>query len=162
MFHGQMGAGPEGASSRFHMHNAETTRAVYREHATVLLRILGGVLRPVVTDEVCLESPLSLFALLGGWTGVIYGIMFHVRTAVLVTAIPGIKYPIPSELGSQTTTGVVSTAVGDHAGIRRVVTFFFFRFSSFSRHPPPIHPHSLALRRFVLEHTGFPSQNLPW
>lgn len=45
---------------------------------------------------------------------------------VSVTAIPGIKYPIPSELGSQTTTGVVSTAVGDHAGIRRVVTFFDF------------------------------------
>ena len=50
---------------------------------------------------------------------------------VSVTAIPGIKYPIPSELGSQTTTGVVSTAVGDHAGIRRVVTFFF---SSLIRH----------------------------
>ena len=45
---------------------------------------------------------------------------------VSVTAIPGIKYPIPSELGSQTTTGVVSTAVGDHAGIRRVVTFLLF------------------------------------
>ena len=53
------------------------------------------------------------------------------RAGVSVTAIPGIKYPIPSELGSQTTTGVVSTAVGDHAGIRRVVTFFFDLFFIF-------------------------------
>ena len=58
----------------------------------------------------------------------LWGTCSSIRQCVMVTAIPSIKYPIPSELGSQTATGVVSTAVGDHAGIRRVVTFFSFFF----------------------------------
>ena len=60
---------------------------------------------------------------------------------VSVTAIPGIKYPIPSELGSQTTTGVVSTAVGDHAGIRRVVTFVFYSLKQGTLESALLFPH---------------------